>query len=301
MTIHTGNHSEYIPEEKPEEASGNRQSNQDEEYAKEYDKCAFYFKGKRGLSNDFIFSGRELENLKQSDRLVFEQKTIECCKSGDTRFFPALEKIKLFNLKDIFTSKTIRSIETVERRIELLTILYRTTRDICYLLNLLWLASCSSMAYYYVNTFLKEGNNTEEVLRWKTDSYRCARHALKTINVMRISAGKAADNALYKAFGKEAYKAIELMDSSEIKKMIQLNPWHFDKVDDYFQFYMALLGRAQYLRTNNIIYIKRIIYYALIHLEVYDVLWYMKQQGEIDEKIIRAAAAYKTRYKTEEN
>ena len=73
--------------------------------------------------------------------------------------------------------------------------------------------------------------------------------------------------------------------------MMRLNPWHFDDSYDHFLFYNALMRRQNYMERENLNDIRDIIYHALIHPEVYDVLWYMKSQGEIDEKMIRAANA----------
>ena len=262
-----------------------------DQYTETYRKCAAYFIPKRGLCNDFYFYGSEMEPLKKSDRIEMEQKTIECCKRGDNRYFPALKKVKFFNLNEIFTGRVVRSIQPINTRIKLLNILYEATHNPDYLHNLLWLCACNSLAYYYVNQLLCGKDKEEETERWKTDDYRMVRHALKTINMIRGNAGKDVNNAMFMAFGKTDYLAVEMLDRKEIRKMMRLNPWHFDDSYDHFLFYNALMRRQNYMERENLNDIRDIIYHALIHPEVYDVLWYMKSQGEIDEKMIRAANA----------
>ena len=289
------------------------QIGKDELYATAFKKCDSYFYSKKGLANDFTFPGNLLNELKTSDRLKIEQKIMNSCMSGDCRFFDALADIEYYNLNKTFTGATLSKVTEIDRRSRLLTALYKITHNIDYLENLLRLAGGDDYVYFAVNELIKQ-DHQEKYGQLDAGRYQRVFRALKTINVIKGTAGKRIDSTLpgllYDKASKpkhKKYKELKMLDFEDLGIICEVGTWHFDGCEKAMKFYSALLLRCRYLDTGDITFYKEIVSDALGFPEVYDIMRYMIGKEEVKENnpcsvnikkkspgFLNAAAPFKT-------
>ena len=197
-----------------------------------------------------------MDRLNSSDREEIEKRVIRHCLLGESRFFSALDSIRLFHLETEFNGQALKNMDT-EARAELFRILYLKTHKTICLFNLIQLVPGSASAFRCIARLFRETNWGEEVL--EEEEYIRIFRALKSIVEVRGPDRHNNVNMIEKHFGKCAYLKMKMLDLEEVEKIKDIGEWSYSGCDKALAFWNAYEWRLLFLKTEEYGYIKEIV------------------------------------------
>ena len=256
-----------------------------EEQKKALERAQWYFKSKRGLENDFIFSGSLLEKLEDTSRKHIERAIVVRCNKGDSRFFDALEKISTLDLCKAIKPDYLKiNDDDYVCRSSVLKGMFLSTHNVGLLIILLKMATTNTMAFYELATAIKKTDwNTVDT---DTDEFRLFMRGLITFTSIRRLIIRR--EFIYRELCSSNLHQgkWELLTLQDISFFMKPDPWTECASRDPLIFFKSLELRERYLATKDINIIVSLLKDSVIYEEAFDVFAFMKGAKEIDEEVL---------------